>query len=559
MNFSKPFISLLFLFSLIGCNSNIDSTLVSADLIIEYAPDSAYRILKSLDPACLNDDDRAYYALLFTQAQIKCNEDIKSDSLIKIAFEAYQNHPDVNKKIRSKFYEAYVLYNNSSYYDASKIALSALELAKNVKDHYWIAKSAEILSDIFFRSRNYSEAKVYNIETISNYKEAGKYENVKYSICDFAICDLNLNENESAYSLLDSIWNATGGENNPDSNLMTYIRLPLINAKAKTGRFNEISYSDMSFLNSIESGNGPRAIGAALIKSRIAKHCYYDTIEYDTNKMLSLEINPDDKTSLLYDCYLNSKSAGDYQGALCLVDSLLYLQNQVAEKIIKESAVSAQRDFYSNEAAENERKANTLKLTLIACFAIFAVIAGLVWWIYRIKSINYKKELEESAATVIELNYKADRLQNDYRNLKKVAEQNAEIIEHLFKEKWATLNMLCNEYFNLGDSEASKKSVIHSIEKELKKLRSRSSLQDIEAAVDKYMSGAISILKSECSFLSKEDILLLALIMAGFSVRAVCLFTGISYKFFYVKKQRLIGRISTTDFPQKDRILSLLS
>lgn len=559
MKFIKLFCVLMSVQILIGCHSKSNSILVSADLIIESDPHNAYSLLKSINPSDLNDDDLAYFALLLTQAKIKCDEDIKSDSLIRIAFDAYKNQDDIDKKIRSEFYEAYILYNNSFYYDATKLALSANELARCTGNNYWTAKSAELLSDIFFRSRNYSEAKYYNIETLTNYKKAGKHENVKYSVCDLAICNLNLNENESAYLLLDSIWNATNGENNPDYNLMTYIRLPLIEAKTKTGRYDSISKSDLIFLNSIESGPEPRSSGATIIKSRIVMHNNPDSLKYDVHKLLQLQINSDDKTNLLYDCYIKAKYAEDYQGALALVDSLLYHQNQVAEKIIKESAVSAQRDYYSEEATENNRKANNLRFTLISSFAVFVIIAALVGWIYQIKSRNYKKELEESAASVIELKYKADRLQNDYRYLENLAEQNAEVIAHLFQDKWSVLNILCNEYFNIGESDASKKSVLNSIDKEMKKLRSKDYLNEIVSAVDLYMGGVVTTLKAECKFLKEDDIIFLSLLFAGFSVRAVCLFTGVAYKSFYVKKSRLTGRISKTDFPQKDRILSLLS
>lgn len=573
----KEIILTIVLVSLASCHNNTKSTLLKADSIIESNPDSAYILLEEISNNSISEKDIPYYALLLTQAEIKCGEELKSDSLIKIAFRHYQHDESTDRGIRSKFYLSMIYYNQGLFYEATKLALNTLNISIKNKNHYWTAKSAELLRDIFFHSRNYTEAKKYSLQAIDIYKKCNRTSNLIYALCDLAINEINLSQYESAYTLLDSIWNATGKESNPDRNLMIYVRMPLINSKVKTGRFEDISKSDIDFLDEMKSE--PEWMDAAIIKSRIYSHYHPNSIDKSLQSILNESMALDPKTNLLYSSYQNAKNAGEYKIALDIVDSLIYCQNQVAWKILQESAVRAQRDFFSNEAAHEEFKSQKLSWIIVSII-LFSIAAGfLLWHIYRLKSINHKRQLEDGLSYIHELKSQAETLQNDMRNLSRLAEdnesrveylnniinkkleiehQNAIVIEHLFKEKWSTLNMLCNEYFNLGDTEASKKSIINNIEKELNKIRSKNNLKEIESAVDMYMGGMVTTLRNQCPCLKNDDILFLSLIMAGFSVRAVCLFTGVTYKFFYVKKSRLIEKISRTEFPQKEKILTLL-
>ena len=64
----------------------------------------------------------------------------------------------------------------------------------------------------------------------------------------------------------------------------------------------------------------------------------------------------------------------------------------------------------------------------------------------------------------------------------------------------------------------------------------------------------VVVLVSElvCGSLAGGSLSVGALIYAGFSVRAVCLFTGIKYKLFYLKKSRLIKRILDSTAPHRE-------
>lgn len=167
-------------------------------------------------------------------------------------------------------------------------------------------------------------------------------------------------------------------------------------------------------------------------------------------------------------------------------------------------------------------------------------------------------ELDRLHALLIEKDEEYSKMQKYIRQKEAEDYNHAQIVEKLFKEKWETLDMLCHQYFSLKNSELSSKQILVNIEKEIKRIVSPKGLSDIVESVNVNMGGIVERLREQCSFLKEEDINYMALCFAGFSVRAVCLFVGISYQNFYVKRKRLIERISKSTAPDKDMFVSKL-
>lgn len=210
-------ISILPFVGFISCDTNKDKTkLKDADKIIEENPSVALNILSNINQDDLSHNDFAYYALLFTQAQIKCGINVSSDSLIRIAYKYYKDSKGGDLYIRAYFYNAKISYNNENFHEAMKDALMAYDYAKEHNNYYWIAKSSELISDIFFDVFNYSQAESYTIEAIDNYGFVGKKINQRYSICDLATIYLNENKDAKAIELADSIYKVVLSEEKID-------------------------------------------------------------------------------------------------------------------------------------------------------------------------------------------------------------------------------------------------------------------------------------------------------------------------------------------------------
>jgi hypothetical protein len=93
--------------------------LVAADSLMNAHPDSAYAILKSISSDTLpSKADRAYYALLFTQAMYKNYDTIRSDSLINIAVNFFSDNHDREKYTRSLIYKGAALNDMGDFLGA---------------------------------------------------------------------------------------------------------------------------------------------------------------------------------------------------------------------------------------------------------------------------------------------------------------------------------------------------------------------------------------------------------------------------------------------------------
>ena len=102
-------------FLLLGCHRggmlHYDSRLEHADSVLRCNdPDSALRLLSGIDARALaSAGDRAYHALLLTQAQYRCYVDITSDSTINVALDYYRHHENEQEKLtRSYIYKGAV-------------------------------------------------------------------------------------------------------------------------------------------------------------------------------------------------------------------------------------------------------------------------------------------------------------------------------------------------------------------------------------------------------------------------------------------------------------------
>jgi hypothetical protein len=118
---------------LVGCQSkvNYDSRLTRADSIMVNHPDSALQLLEAIDGRQLaTEGDRAYHALILSQARYRCYVVATSDSLINIALDYYQHHDDEREKLtRAHIYKGGVMEELGQPEEAMEHFKQALTIA----------------------------------------------------------------------------------------------------------------------------------------------------------------------------------------------------------------------------------------------------------------------------------------------------------------------------------------------------------------------------------------------------------------------------------------------
>lgn len=184
------------------------------------------------------------------------------------------------------------------------------------------------------------------------------------------------------------------------------------------------------------------------------------------------------------------------------------------------------------------------KSSRLAWFVLTGVLAagGLVFVILRRRYIKKRKEVDELSLLIAE---------KTTRNLDLEAK-----VDELYRKRFDTLNMLCNEYFEKRDSDKVRLSLFNEVEKYIMALRDPKSLNELETVVDSYLDNILTRLREQMPALSRTDRQFITYLYAGFSPRAVCLFTDIKLKNFYNRRSRLKDRILASDAPDKDFFVS---
>lgn len=514
-----------------------------ADNIMETDSYAAMDILDSIPRSTLSGADSARFALLYTQAQIKNWIKVDSDTLIDHAYNYYKDHDQGTLTIRAYFYKAKVAYNRGDMRASMRDVLPAYEMAKEHNNPYWIAKTAELIADIFYDVYNYPQAEEYRKKVIENYIKAKATSNIFYAKCDLATIYLNHNQISKADSIITELYNEIEHSNIHDDYLLKYIDDTKAVISISKG---EIPENYTPFKPDVDTNS---QIEEYIRKAEISNfENQHEKAIAILDSALSLVSNKEQKGWVLYEKFKINYKKGDFQKASSLTDTLLNLQGSLTADIINESVTNVQREFYSQKAISSQRNAKTLKLIITIITISTIIIVALLIIIFYIRIKQRRLELEETLSSLDNLRQETSKLNSE----------NKLVIESLFRNQWKTLNLLCNEYFEKADNETTRRVLLNNLEKELLKLRSERNLQLMEKEVNLYLDNIMTKLRSQCPNLQSDDYTFLMLNFAGLSLRAICFFTGIKYKTFHNKKMRLIRRIEASDAQDKAIFLKQL-
>ena len=185
------------------------------------------------------------------------------------------------------------------------------------------------------------------------------------------------------------------------------------------------------------------------------------------------------------------------------------------------------------------RKAWLLIYITLACVI---VVAATFWIAIRRKLRRNRKEIEELSMLISERTDRNHELETQ--------------VNALYNSRLDTLNMLCNEYFEKNESEKVKLSLYNEVEKHILALRDTKSIEELEGIVNRYMDNILVKVREQIPKLNRKDLTFLTYLYAGFSPRAVCIFTDIKIKNYYNRRSRLRDRILESDAPDKEYFAS---
>ena len=386
---------------LAGCGGSreVDARLALADSLIVDHADSAYTVLKAIDSEeLLSESDRAFYALLYTQAQYKNVDSIGSDSLINIALDYYKDNHNREHYTRTLIYKGAVMEELGNPEEALEWYLSAENNA--APDDYLNLGQANLRMAVLY-SNNYSD---YNLKIQKYAKALNCYylaENAQYQLMclsglggSYRICNM-----DSAYYYLDKaleLAEEMGNEGEFYSCTEMKVRGMLedsLHHEAKTLALDYLNTKDTEYVDDDLYYDLANAyIGLGNVDS--AQYYFNKTIEpVDERKLVSYKWI----ASLINEMKGKYEQAHNYnKSADSLADKLVY--NNTSSKLIRKKQV-----IY-DELLQSGKDKN--KTYLLYIFVMAFVIIGCLLFI---PGILYKKQslinkLRTSTTTLIAKN-----------------------------------------------------------------------------------------------------------------------------------------------------------
>ncbi len=280
-------------------------------------------------------------------------------------------------------------------------AMTAYDTAVEDKSPCWIARSAELIGDIFYNVYNYRQAEPYVAEAAENYLAAGKIGNHRYALCDLASVYMNEERTAEGIRLLDSLDVAVRSEQPVDSALLDYISTARTFGLFNAGRLEEIEGSP----SGAETGGEDDAdADVCIISSRLA----YEGGDRDAaasllSKAYGRSENERELIKVRYETYWQHMASGNYKEAALLADTLLHVQGEIVEGILNESVTGVQRDFYSEKVRYQEQKSGYILRLLVMVVVTAIVITALLIGMYRLRIRASRAELEANVSSLLQL------------------------------------------------------------------------------------------------------------------------------------------------------------
>lgn len=507
-----------------SCSSNksVKHQLQLADNLTTDCTDSAYAILKQIDPQDVKGSaDNAHYALLYTQAQYKNYETIASDSLINIAVEYYTG---------KEKYDVALMYKGAALSDMG-FNHEAMRVYKKAEEHTDSTNYLQLgllnlrLGELYQYSYN------EKAEHITKYKQALCY----FKKANHLIYQLNcLGRLGQSYRL-----------KNTDSALMYQHQAINLATELEDSRelvYNYATLSGTYYLNK-EYAKSKEVALFALNDSRsksINEMCYHvlskayanlkqiDSALYYLNK-LSVANSPGEQVKYLSSRLEIEKVKGDYKYAFNTQTTTVALADSIMDCNRTMGLLQIEKEYDKMSLVKQNE---ILQLKHLVSTFIFLSLISIVVFVAYIAIRRYRNRISQQLEQInlIRLEYEKDKseiVQNPSNEYSNIIESNFKLIGELIEA----------QYMYDGDT----KRILDEYNKILSASKwSQGAFKNLCNYTDLKYNGILSRLRSEYSCLSETDICLIAMVCNKFPSSVISLIMNyVNSKSIYTKKCRL--------------------
>jgi len=512
---------------LAGCGRSVDSRLALADSLIDEQADSAYMMLKGVNAGELtHNSDRAYYALLYTQAQYKNMDSIASDSLINIAVDYYADNHNRELYTRALIYKGAVMQELGKEQEAMEWYKRAEDNAS--PDDYMNLGQANLRMSVLY-ALNYAD----NDETLEKERRALRYFRKAGSKSYELMCLSSIgggyrqcNMDSAYYYLHQAI---TLAKELKDDNRLYLSTEMLARAYNEDSLYTESKALSLDYL----ANNGTDHIDDDIyydLAYSYAKIGMADSAQFYFDKTSE---HPQEDSKIVMRIFVSeiiSVLKQDMNRAYFLIKE----KEDRASNILsdRENRIEKAENLYEQNSLKND--VGKLEKKVAIQYILFVLLIAIIIYVgYTYKEeknrVNYYKKL-------------ASQLKDEKRSII-CAEKSVDNmrIQQLSKSYITIIKELKDCVDNYEHNSKLFKTKIRNIDKIIKNNNNELG-EELMSFVDKHYNDFITKLKQEYSVLSFDDLRIVAMICCNFSYIDMSICLGYAHKNSIYKRKEAIAK-----------------
>lgn len=519
------------------------------------SPDSSFVILKNIDPAEITGEkSQALYALLLSQAMDKNWIDEVDDSLIMTAVNYYRNSNDAEHKFLSYYYLGRIQQNSGNLAKALVSFTVAEEMAGQISDNYSIGLLYAQFGRIYQTLYDYPKSIESFSKACNSYDLANMSSHKVYAKLSLAQLYKSVKQYDKSYEIISEI--ITAAYDSKDVYLTQQCVQLLFQIYEQQG--------DVDGMKSLLASKYIGLCNDDLVLMQAKAYAYAlqksDSAKLYMSRAWKLARNSSDSAQLYFREYKINKLVGKHDVALKNHEKVSYIQDTIVRRNLQQPILTAQKDYYQAECKvkAQELKQSKNRLAAFICISVAVIIMLVIAYRYRIrvkqKQIeSYIDKIYNLKSSLLAVNEEADSAIVENVEMRKK-------INSLFGSQFNLIDKLCTTYYETQVVSKDKDAIYAQVKSEIEKLQSnRKHIMQLEKIINLYMDNVVARIRETVPQMTEMEIRLCCFYLAGFSAKAISVFTNDSIGNIYMKKVRIKTKILQSDSPEKDAIIEYFS
>ena len=522
-----------------------------AEQLLEEAPEEALRVMEGVDGEALRtEEDRARYALVYSEACYYSYIDVDVDTLTQSMMRYYLESDDHNQRARAMFQHAVVAYNGGELAEAIVALTEAEESLAKRANRKLEGAVQRLKGNIYSEGCLYLNAYDAYVAAREIYAELGLEEHVQFLDYDIGGTLIQLRRMEEAKVTLERVLDyAIGAE---DANLVCAVAHELLDLSIYLDDYDMCrEYVELFEREGVLLYGEPHFVCA---KAMLMAHD--GGLEEALALVDEAEAMEDDLewADVEYARYIIHRNVGDGEGALYWQEQSVNAQDEMLLQVIEQPVLNVEveklRSDLDAELRERElvRERNAMIYVVVAVVVVAVVVALGLYARYRIRRKD--SEIASYIETIESLRTDIERIPRDM----------ASSITALYRDRFSELNELCDIYYDHSGSSRHKSLVFNKVLETIETIKGDSSrIDELGAMVDNYRDNALQRLKSVLPRISERDYRVALYAFAGFSNRAIALFIDSDPVAVSKIKYNIKSKLKGVEAADCEQLIALLS